>query len=411
MARRRRSAQLETRTARLKLRVRKKPHDFTTIAPGIALAYRRNQGAGTWVVRVADGHGGNWTKGFAIADDHEDADGEHVLTFWQAQDKARALARGKDAGSGRPTTVAEAFDDYERDLVARGALAANAQRIRRLFPLSLLTKPVALLTAKELRRWRDSLNPRLAPGSINRACKQAKAAFNLAAAHDHLRITNTAAWRLGLAGLPDAHVARHVALSDQEVRAIVVAAYHTGLAFGLLIEVAATTGARPSQLARLEIGDLQDDRPDPRLMMPSSRKGKGRKRIERKPVAIPASLAAKLRQAAGDRARSQPLLLKADGTRWQPERGDHVSLFAQAAAQVGLNVTAYALRHASIIRALLAGVPVRVVASTHDTSIPMIEKSYSTFIADHADALTRRVLLDIAQPAAGNVVALLRQQS
>ena len=46
MARRRRSAQLETRTARLKLRVRKKPHDFTTIAPGIALAYRRNQGAG-----------------------------------------------------------------------------------------------------------------------------------------------------------------------------------------------------------------------------------------------------------------------------------------------------------------------------------------------------------------------------
>src|SRR6516225_10311137 len=167
MARRPRASRLEDRTNRLKkLKPRLKPYDFATLAPGIALGYRRNKGAGTWVVRVADGKGGNWTKGFAVADDHEDADGEHVLTFWQAQDKARALARGKDAGSGRPTTVAEAFDDYERDLVARGALAANAQRIRRLFPPSLLTKPVALLTAKELRRWRDSLNPRLAPASI-----------------------------------------------------------------------------------------------------------------------------------------------------------------------------------------------------------------------------------------------------
>ena len=57
MARRPRSAQLETRTARLKLARRKKPHAFTTISPGIALGFRRNQGAGTWVVRVADGSG------------------------------------------------------------------------------------------------------------------------------------------------------------------------------------------------------------------------------------------------------------------------------------------------------------------------------------------------------------------
>jgi hypothetical protein len=36
----------------------------------------------------------------------------------------------------------------------------------------------------------------------------------------------------------------------------------------------------------------------------------------------------------------------------------------------------------------------------------MIEKSYSAFISDHADSLLRRALLDVAQPAAGNVVAL-----
>src|SRR5262245_32696797 len=106
-----RAARLETRTARLKLPVRRKPHDFTTISPGIALGYRRCASAGRWVVKVADGHGGHWTKALGLADDFEDADGEHVLTWWQAQDKARALARGKDSDSGRPGTVAEAVAD------------------------------------------------------------------------------------------------------------------------------------------------------------------------------------------------------------------------------------------------------------------------------------------------------------
>jgi hypothetical protein len=65
MARRPRSSTLETRTHRLKLAPRLKPYDFTTLAPGIALGYRRNNGAGTCVVRVSDGKGSNWTKGFA----------------------------------------------------------------------------------------------------------------------------------------------------------------------------------------------------------------------------------------------------------------------------------------------------------------------------------------------------------
>src|SRR5262249_10914873 len=124
-----RSSTLETRTARLELPVRKKPHKFTSIAPGIRLGYRRCKGAGTWVVKVADGHGGNWTKGFAVADDHDDANGEHVLDFCQAQDKARALARGS-VDDGRPCTVAEALDAYAADLKARGGLVANAQRVR-----------------------------------------------------------------------------------------------------------------------------------------------------------------------------------------------------------------------------------------------------------------------------------------
>jgi hypothetical protein len=36
----------------------------------------------------------------------------------------------------------------------------------------------------------------------------------------------------------------------------------------------------------------------------------------------------------------------------------------------------------------------------------MIERTYSKFIADHSDAVSRRALLDTTRPIGGNVVAL-----
>ena len=56
---------------------------------------------------------------------------------------------------------------------------------------------------------------------------------------------------------------------------------------------------------------------------------------------------------------------------------------------MGLTRRIYALRHSSIVRSLLAGVPARVVASTHDTGISMLERAYSPFISDYADAAAR----------------------
>jgi hypothetical protein len=114
MARRIRSYSLETRTARLKLDPRKKPYP-AQIAPGIQLAYRRNKGAGVWSVKAPFG-----LKKFAIADDLEDANGESVMTYWQALDKARTLARAGEGSSDALVTVKEAVDAYEADLVTRG---------------------------------------------------------------------------------------------------------------------------------------------------------------------------------------------------------------------------------------------------------------------------------------------------
>jgi site-specific recombinase XerD len=407
MARRPRSNQIENRTNRLKLQVRRKPY-YAAIAPGIALGYRRNKGAGTWSVKAADGRGGHWIKAFGVADDHEDANGATVLTYWNAIDKARAVARGgnnEPVAGDRPITVGEALTNYEAELQSRNGDKLNISRVRHHLSPTLATQTVALLTARDLRHWRDGMLKRgLKPASADRSARAMKAALSLAAREDH-RITNASAWRDGLARLPDAEIARNAILSDAEVRALVAAAYKLSPAFGLWIEVHAVTGARTSQLERLAVSDLQDDATAPRLMMPSSRKGK-RKRIDRKPVPIPRTLARALRQAAADRSSDAPLLVPPGGEtllrRWLKR--------AVTAAGLVTGTTLYSLRHSSITRQLLAGTPTRVVAALHDTSTTMLERNYSASISDHADALTRRALLDLTPPRGSKVIPLGRKR-
>src|SRR6185437_2926823 len=125
------------------------------------------------------------------------------------------------------------------------------------------------------------------------------------------------------------------------------------------------------------------------------------------------------------------LLTKADGEPWK--RSDHHRPFqnviarlrekvqaearkrgesaadAKKAAAAFDDVTIYAFRHTSIVRQLLAGVPIRVVAVNHDTSVQMIEKNYSDFIADHSDALSRKALLDLSAPHTGDNVVTLQK--
>jgi integrase len=126
-------------------------------------------------------------------------------------------------------------------------------------------------------------------------------------------------------------------------------------------------------------------------------------------VPITADLAAKLARAVGNRAPSEPLLLRSDGKPWRPDNQDYWLPFRNTVTRAGVDpkiVTLYALRHSSIVRALLAGVPTRVVAAQHDTSVPMLERTYSQHILDHSDAVGGRGLLNTAPPVAVNVLSL-----
>ena len=413
-----RKSSLETPTARRKLAVRKNSY-FVKISPGISLAYRRNQGAGVWSVRATDGHGGEWLKKIGIADDLEPAAPPLVLDYWEAINVARKLARkqpGTPEDDSRPVTVDGALTAWEADLRARDQNVYNAKWPRRHLTSILLSKPVSLLSSKELRKWRDSLLGKVAASSINRLCGSIGAALNLAASHDQ-RIKNQQAWEIGLAALPDADEDRNVILPDDKVLAFVAACDRRDPALGLFVDTMAESGSRPSQIARLLVADLVADPLKPRLLMPRSAKGGGKNRAERKaqrvPVPITSRLAQRLAAAAKRRAPDAPLLLQRDGTSWGKEPSQNYRAdVREIVAGLGWDadvVTLYSLRHSSIVRQLLANVPVRVVASTHDTSVAMIEKHYSRFIADHSDEHTRRALLQPAappRPVADDIVAL-----
>jgi integrase len=177
----------------------------------------------------------------------------------------------------------------------------------------------------------------------------------------------------------------------------------------------AITGARPSQAVRLRVEDLHNHPLRPKLMMPKSAKGGGRnrsvKKTERYSVPITTQLAAKLKAAANGSADDAPLLLQSDGSPWDKNPGQNYHRQVdKVVTAIGLDpaeVTMYCLRHSSIVRMLLRNVPIRLVASLHNTSVAMIEKHYSRYITEHSiDDITRHALLQPEAPVGENVVAL-----
>lgn len=416
------NAHIETRKARARLRARHDPH-YRMIEPGLSLGYRKpvDGAAGTWVarwrlgrryrievLRAADGRG-------IVADDLREADGFAVLSFAEAQVMARATAKlaglGNDAAPGALATVKLAVDDYENTLRRRGGNPDNADRIRCHLPAELGKLIVAKLRPRDFDGWNAALDAaELAPATINRMNAALKAALNLAAKRDP-RIERTpwdALERLDESGSG----VRNVILPKDDVLGIVGSAYQHSTEFGLLCEVVAQTGARPvSQAGKLKARDLKIGAA-PKLQMPASKKGRGEKKIKSRPVPITLALALRLQAHTKGKPDNALLLTMPGGAPWQ--KSCHARYFKEAVKRYKPDlpamgepdaVTIYAFRHTAIVRELMDGVPIRVVAAAHDTSVRMIEKHYSAHITDHSDELSRSALLETG---AGNVVALHR---
>ncbi|OGT90954.1 MAG: hypothetical protein A2286_02335 [Gammaproteobacteria bacterium RIFOXYA12_FULL_61_12] len=109
-----RSNPLETRTNRLKLANRDTLY-FVTVGEGLALGYQCTvKGNGTWQARLWTGD--KYVKHtLSEADDFMEADGDNILTFFQAQGKATVYAneaRKPELPKGKPVTLGAATTAY-----------------------------------------------------------------------------------------------------------------------------------------------------------------------------------------------------------------------------------------------------------------------------------------------------------
>ena len=113
MARRVKDQSLDSREARSKLKARGKPY-WRSIGKGLHIGYRKGQGGGAWCIRQYQGEQKYKVETVAIADDREDANGETVLDFWQAQEAARSF-RPRKIGAYTVKQAIAAYIDHLGD--------------------------------------------------------------------------------------------------------------------------------------------------------------------------------------------------------------------------------------------------------------------------------------------------------
>jgi integrase len=362
------------------------------------------------------------------------ADGETILTFRQAQERARTIAAGAKLGQGvevKAIKVSDAIAEYvaicdarERRLKGEGARFRLDAKLRldkhvlRAEPI-LGDKPLIKLVSDDLAKWRKGRGDTLGETSIRRVVNDFKAALNMAALKHRKRLP-------GLleeikAGFKTTEPAVAVArdkqiLPDADIRRILTAAKavdeRDGWEGNLLRFVAAlaVTGARFSQIARQRVADAQPAQS--RLMVPVSAKGRGEKKRTHTAVAVGADVIGLLWPAVAGRKGQEPLFLR---PRWrQGKVGNWVKVgrgpwrypseltrpWSEIIAEDGLPVSTvpYVLRHSSIARSLRAHLPVRLVAAQHDTSAAMIEKHYAAYIVDAMDELAARAVVPLVTP-------------
>ena len=380
MARKVRNSVLESRSNRLKLRIAKKPA-FVRIGPGLSLGYRRNQTSGTWVLRVANGRGGAWTAAIGFADDHDEADGNQFLDFWQAQERAKVAARRqRGALDAEPLTVRLAGETYLDWLTAKNPRTAadTRGRLNRHFLPKFRDQSVMSLTKTMLDKWLASMvvksdDPeriRQSKDSANRVLTMVKALLNHAMRDPSNGLTDDSAWRF-VKPFHGVSKPRDIRYTDDEVRRLIDCA--GDLALANLITGAYLTGARYGELAEARISHF-----DARTKTLRVNVGKTGTRT----IILQTSAADFFNRLATRRSPEDFLFVRNDGSRWK--RSDQTRPIKDALKKAGLapDGSIYALRHTYVSHAIEGGVPLNVIADNCGTSVRMIEKTYAKILAE-----------------------------
>jgi integrase len=371
-----RDSKLETAAARRKLSIDGKPH-WRLLEPGLHLGYRRLKGrSGTWVRRRYVGGQHYVTESIGTADDHSDADDVTVLTFKQAQERARGRPTVKAGPYTVRDAIADKFPEGSNDRQRADAMIIPTLGDRKCETLTtadinkwrndLATQPPRARTGKEQKQHYRKFNDsdaeavRRRRSSVNRLWTILRAALNHAFRDG--KISSDTAWRR-VKPFQSVEKARAEYLEVAAATRLVNACDPD---FRMLVQGALQTGCGFSELARLTASDFHVA--SGTIAIRQSKTGK-----PRNVVLTNEGIALFKRWTAG-RSNGDPIFQNA-GQPWKSTQKPMAA--ACKAARIEPAVSFHILRHTWASLAVMNGVPLIVVAKNLGHSdTRMVEKHY-----------------------------------
>jgi len=398
-------ARLESQSARARLKRGRQPHWQALVEGRVHLGYQcwKGEPAGRWVLRRYIAAAGKYrVQTLGRADDAAGADGADILSFEQAKAKAHAMVaslNGNGNGKIERLTVRQAMNryiDYKHqkgqpvgDLISRSGV--------HILPV-LGDLVVSELTAEQLRRWLATMahSPaqRRAKGnkpqyrsepttdeefrqrraSANRVLTMLKAALNHA--YDEGQVATRDAWGRRLAPFEKVEVARVRYLTVAEAERLINACDPE---FRALVRGGLETGCRYGELIRLTVADYNPDAGT--LAIQQSKSGKPRH------VVLTEEGAAFFRAQTAGRNGHELMFRHDDGGAWQKSEQARPMAEACMNGKIKPAISFHILRHTWASLAVMAGVPLLVVAKNLGHSdTRMVEKHYGhlapSFITD-----------------------------
>ncbi len=392
MARAVKDKKLDSANARANLKAQGKPY-FRALDIGLHLGYRRGKTGGTWVMRRYVGEEAYETKTIGTADDHQAADGDTILSFSQAQERARNLAKESRAPSPvAPLTVNRALDEYFAALEAEHSKSLKDARNRAKNHIrpALGEKLVAELTTADLTKWRNAIaaKPRTVRGkkgkaaralpapenedqirrrraTANRCFTVLRAALNHAFRDSNNKLESDKAWR-ATKPFREVEAARVHYISVAEAQRLVNAAQGD---FKALVNAALLTGARYGELCRLRVRDFNPD--SGTLFVERSKSGKARH------VVLTDEGREFFAGLTAGRASDDLLVAHDDGSAWGASH--QLRPMREACDVARIKQTGFhTLRHTYASLLTMAGAPLNVVAQNlGHADTRMCEKHYA----------------------------------
>ena len=407
MPRQVRDVNLETRTARMRLKARGRPY-WRAIEQGAHLGYRRlTGGAGRWIARLYLGEEKYTTEVIAPADDFSDGDGVAILNFSQAQGAVRErMVRAAYAAAGKhygAYSVADAVAEYLDWMAAHRKSVADARsRVDAFILPKLGSIDAEKLTAKDISKWIDALaklppRVRTAAGkpqqhrtidfndietnrkrrsSANRSFTVLRAALNKAVQDGKIK---NVAWR---AARPfrATEAARLRFLTLEECRRLINSA--EPLSFRNLVRAALLTGARYGEIGRLRVHDF--DHRAGTIQIATSKSGKPRH------VHMTQEGVQFFEQLCAGRPGGDLMLVKETGEPWRTSNQEYVMRDAVERAKISPAISFHGLRHSYASLAIMGGAPLFVVAKNlgHANTL-MVEKHYGHLAESYVKSAIR----------------------